>query len=354
MWANGLVGAAIGTGATFYMYQRFQGQSVISNGRVTINQDVPTMRQRFDRFADDKGNMNLQGFVQSFLPTGKEKAAAPPAAAIPNSLKSVYKTLDANADGVLSYEEYCTLFSFISIKEQIWEAAFGMFDLDGNAKLDINEFKVAMEALKCDPSAKLQLSDSIVHSFFGKDQRKKLSMVEFRTLLSSLRYALREAEFDTMDGEGKGSITISAARKLLYRHSPSRAFANQEGNTGASLSKDVYIRFCDALRSSAEIQRALELYLPSKWGDDDEKRAGATCEEFWRALQCSHESSRFSRKEVEVLFDIIDADGSGEVHLEEFQNLAQALPTFNASHVVNYGEPKRNTIQQFAFCLQQR
>ncbi|KAG9151386.1 hypothetical protein Leryth_024443 [Lithospermum erythrorhizon] len=141
---------------------------------------------------------------------------------IPHS--SFFLLFDTNNDGILSFPEYIFFVTLLSIPESSFSVAFKMFDLDGNGKIDKQEFKKVMALMRSQHRqgtrhrdglrTGLKVSGSVedgglVEYFFGKDANGSLDHAKFVEFLRDLHNEILRLEFAHYDCKGQG--TISAA-----------------------------------------------------------------------------------------------------------------------------------------------
>lgn len=68
-------------------------------------------------------------------------------ATLKTSANSIFKLIDANGDGLLSFQEYIFFVTILSLPEHLFRIAFDMFDRDASGKIDRSEFLQMMQAM---------------------------------------------------------------------------------------------------------------------------------------------------------------------------------------------------------------
>jgi hypothetical protein len=58
--------------------------------------------------------------------------------------------------------------------------------------------------------------------------------------------------------------------------------------------------------------------------------------------------------QLDLAWCVLDRNGDGEISAEELHAIATAHATFFARHVPRFGEPTRNVMQQWMWCMQQK
>ena len=302
-------------------------------------------RERFTKYASVNGGvMTTEDFVASItsaLPTISKDVRA----ISYDSLERVFRKIDANDDKHLSYQEYCMFVTLVSTDVNHFKMAFKMFDVNENGKVDIEDFKRMMKAVVVDPSVKLSFKGGVVESFFGRNYEKSLSFDQFMGLVDDLRKEVRTAEFRSLDQEKTGAITFSQLQKLFNLEPAAKSAA--EGAKPRKVTLQNYHNIVNVLLKSDTIGRALDIYNA---GYPEEEGCGKG--DLVRALRCA--DIRLNSTEVDILFDLFDIDGSGKIDGQEFTEIAKRKKSFFVQALPRFDQPQRNTIQQFAFCMQQR
>ncbi|CUI14853.1 calcium-binding protein, putative, partial [Bodo saltans] len=182
-----------------------------------------------------------------------------------------------------------------------------------------------------------------------------------------------------------GKVSIDDLRRLLGIESEEGGKnMNDEQSNGNTVNKtkdkpaaqqvswQTYTKLFDVILEAETIERALSMLVDAKRVEasrsssnkDDDKTnnkntnssddvdLGATRQEFARALRAAKLS--LSAEDIEVFYKIFDADGSGTIDPEEFGAVCRLRNNFYAAYVPRYDEPKRNPVQAFVYCMQQR
>eukprot|EP00758_Cryptobia_borreli_P009394 Tbor_TRINITY_DN5477_c0_g2::TRINITY_DN5477_c0_g2_i1::g.25427::m.25427 len=108
MWKPIIAGLGITTGVTVYaMYsdQRSRDTKVI--GRISMKKNIPSMREKFANNCvggKDTDEMDINGFINSFLPDGMERKEFLHLGPTSDIVK-ILNQLDADRNGILSYGE---------------------------------------------------------------------------------------------------------------------------------------------------------------------------------------------------------------------------------------------------------
>lgn len=303
---------------------------------------------------------------------------------INEEMQELFKRTDADGDGLISFSEYCVLFTFLSVSDQMFRTAFHMFDRDLSGSLDFKEFEVVMKALCVDPTAKLNLASSgFSKLMFGNKLEGSLKVDDFLKVVQRLRWDVRGVEFEQF-AEPRPSALSSSAKRSSKTYVPSgkvsiedlRNLLGMEYSSGDDASKEggvmkkhlvswqTYAKLFDVILEAETIERALSMLTDAKrveaqltkGGEDDGKEAasdfGATRPEFARALRAAKLS--LSAEDIEVFYKVFDVDGSGTIDPDEFGAVCRLRSNFYAAYVPRYDEPKRNAVQAFVSCMQQR
>jgi Ca2+-binding EF-hand superfamily protein len=313
-----------------------------------------TLKERFESFstAPDKSFMSIGDFIRSVTSheTNEQSASG-------SVIRNLFKLLDADGDNMVSYAEYCTFFSLISVPDDLFRVAFVMFDRDGNGHLDFSEFSQVMKSLRVDPEVDLDLpNSSIARRLFGPQRDRNLTYASFLDLVHKLRWELRRAEFEDFDRTSPGRITLADLRKIVFKGDEQRS-KMQPKDTETIVSWNTYRKFFELLLDAEKIARAMELYHDAQASDDGEATAAGEGVvgrmEFARALRCG-QVKNISPEEVDIFFRLFDADGSNSVSASEFKEMCNVRNAFYATQMPSFSEPRRSGPQQFLYCMAQR
>jgi Ca2+-binding EF-hand superfamily protein len=78
---------------------------------------------------------------------------------VKETLWDIFKSIDQNADGLISYTEFMFFTTLLAIPPKYFCIAFRLFDEDGNGKVDKSEFKNIMTMVQCaNPLTKISSS----------------------------------------------------------------------------------------------------------------------------------------------------------------------------------------------------
>lgn len=332
-----------------------------------------SLKRRFSKFATvgSQSHMTLDDFVLSCCSSAVAERSESKSLVISPAVRQLFAQVDANGDGMLSFSEYCVLFTFLSTTDEMFKTAFHMFDRDENGSLDFSEFKVAMKALSVDPTASLDLEGSgLVKGMFGEKLDKALSLKHFLGVIQKLRWDVRSVEFEQFqvpekaprarDGSPTGRVPLDDVR-VMVGTAPADKKEGEEAVTSNQrlVSWQTYTKLFDVIRESDTIERALAIVADGKrasceasGGDTDGGEAGANKLEFSRALRAAN--LKLTADDIDTFFQLFDADGSRTIDAAEFGAVCRLRNSFYAAYVPRYDEPKRNPVQHFVACMQQR
>jgi Ca2+-binding EF-hand superfamily protein len=264
------------------------------------------------------------------------------------SAHELFRRTDVNGDGLISFDEYCLMFTFVSTGDRLFKTAFYMFDRNRKGKIDFDEFKSVIRAVSADPTATYSLEDSaIVKSMFGDRLDQQLSFPAFLEKVQQMRWDFLALEFYQYDRAQKGHLSLNSVRRLLWH---SQAIEEASGEQ-IMVPWRVYQGLFDVVRESEEISRALEILCDGKAKRNNSSR-GVNQVEFARALKCT--SIDLSQGDVDLIFRAFDLDNSGALEVDEFRKVCELRQAFFARYVPSFDKPQRNPIQQFVYCMQQR
>jgi Ca2+-binding EF-hand superfamily protein len=391
-------GGAIGLGALgMRTYQQGLNASDVSADGVATT----SCAQRFNAFASHRDGklraMTFDDFIVSLCrgeaPESPEAAAVSANKSTTNELTRLFRFFDSNGDNLLSYEEFCVLYTIVSTSESAFETAFQMFDKEATGAVCAAQFVQMVTALSADPTAKLDFGpkSGLMAHFFGNDRQRVLKVGTFLKMTRELRRELLRTEFNMADAGGKGKMSVGALRRLVYhkadaemtskavnavagtraeasaldeddskgrrragdrkKHAVAVAKARRkEIVDGPIATQEDYLQLLDVLQAAPAWSRSLELYQ-SAHGDEN---ASSVCDRkaFDRALRTA--GLICSPRHVELFFRVFDVDDSGTLEHDELSDIADARRSFFAKYTPDFNAPKRNAVQEFVYCMQQK
>ncbi|CAG0893971.1 unnamed protein product [Darwinula stevensoni] len=232
--------------------------------------------------------------------------------------------------GIISYTEYLFLLSILTKPASGFQIAFNMFDTDGNKRVDMPEFLVLQGLLT------EALYEKMDDRELDDATRRALERIFSLTRLSKQREAQeRLAKKGIAVGpEGGGSHLDQAARLLSRAESvPTTLLVHFFGRGGkGELTFDDFKKFMENLQTEVlelefqEYSRGREVISETDFArillrytsfHSNQYGAALGPDEFQRAVKiCTGET--LSRHLVNVVFQIFDEDGDGQLSYKEF------------------------------------
>eukprot|EP01013_Petalomonas_cantuscygni_P003754 TRINITY_DN13975_c0_g1_i1.p1 TRINITY_DN13975_c0_g1~~TRINITY_DN13975_c0_g1_i1.p1 ORF type:complete len:422 (+),score=103.87 TRINITY_DN13975_c0_g1_i1:160-1425(+) len=334
-----------------------------------------SFRARFNHFASVKSStggrlMTPTDFVNSLI----GQPGAPVVTETPVAMTQLFRDMDHDGDGTLSFPEYSILMTLVTTSRADFDFAFRMFDVDSSGKLSHREFCHMIKAL-CPES--VQFTEKILHGplverFFGTHgSHRELTLSEFWSFVEQLRVAVWDAEFDhwaAANGTlrsgplGQGTITLShlfdiftashlgshlsfpmvaQRRKLVHLEKQDPAVA--------VVPRDQYHRMMHLVAEQSTLMRMLDLYqrsgLPVR-PQDFLRAVNATAGIATTRLVAGRAASVSTTAappesiharmvsnvrlvDVHALYRLFDLDGDGSLSVDEFKSLASTKMSFN-------------------------
>lgn len=250
-------------------------------------------------------------------------------------IPAFFKFCDVNGDGLLSFAEYLFFITLLSIPEHEFRIAFKMIDTDANGKIDQDEFLEVLNVMKnrsavgqrqrtygTPLTSEDNFKPGVLPFFFGEDGKKALSFEQFSKFLQDLQDEVRKLEFGLYDKEKVGSISLRDFGRLLISHATLRNFGDYVKRVELIDPNEVitFKEFSDferLLNSLDDMQLAIETY-----GGDSH----FTKETFAKAA-FAVANVQLSKKQVDAVFAVFDADGDQKLEPEEFVNVMKRRKT---------------------------
>jgi len=241
---------------------------------------------------------------------------------------------DLQDRGIISYTEYLFLLSILTKPKSGFHIAFNMFDTDGNAVVDKEEFMVLEKIFSVayrerrtrkDPNdaptdvglqKRGEINTTLLVHLFGKQGQNELNFADFITFMENLQTEVLELEFLEFS---KGLNTISELdfAKILLRYT--------------QLDLDAYDEYLDRLIESDAEEQGITFAEFRDFGQflnnlDDFAIAmrmysladrPISQDEFQRAVK-SCTGTSLSPHVVRTVFLLFDADGDGRLSDREF------------------------------------
>jgi Ca2+-binding EF-hand superfamily protein len=317
---------------------------------------LKTTRSRFNHFASEKEEgedgrpekyMNAEDFLRSLLVTKKTDDQV--SAAVVRDLDRLFRAVDANGDGKLSYGEYSMLMVFLTRSTADFRLAFHMFDEDETGTIGVDEFKNLVKALRIDPNVELDFEGGLTTMFFGSSYKKRVSQVELLKFVSDLKLEILKAEFRQFDPEGEGFVTPKKFCKLITNsmlgsHVPFYIVSNlrQLGGDDNKVGFEQWVKFSHVMDMCDDLAVAMQVYC----GGGQTLRK----EDFHRAVKAVSKSTDVSPQTVDLIYALFDKDGDGSLEYEEFISVVRSKVKYNHFHK-DKKRKGRSPPQQFIHCL---
>ncbi|EMS17484.1 calcium binding protein chain a, putative [Entamoeba histolytica HM-3:IMSS] len=124
--------------------------------------------------------------------------------------EALFKQLDANGDGSVSYEE---VKAFVSSKrpiknEQLLQLIFKAIDIDGNGEIDLAEFTKFAAAVKEQDLSDEKVGLKILYKLMDADGDGKLTKEEVTTFFKKFGYEKVVDQIMKADANADGYITL--------------------------------------------------------------------------------------------------------------------------------------------------
>ncbi|CBH12384.1 hypothetical protein, conserved [Trypanosoma brucei gambiense DAL972] len=230
-------------------------------------------------------------------------------------LCSLFKLVDTNASGTVTYDEFCVLITLLSACQRHLKIAFGAFDVTEEDSLSRDGFRRIINTLMVDPTVQIVertghesdvhshgggrrdggltssefLSSNLVKLFFGVDEDARISFDDFWTVVRRIQWMVRRVEFQLYDTQNTGRIKLHQLQKILF---PDRYCSTQceEGHSDEEsryvssrlnclkdkfVSWDLYMKVFDVLCETESIVRGMNLALNAR--DPEGRNDHASC-----------------------------------------------------------------------------
>ncbi|CAD2222171.1 EF-hand domain pair/EF-hand domain/EF hand, putative [Angomonas deanei] len=316
------------------------------------------VRSRFLHYASTqkrKGGpkyMTADDFVLALLGSPDTELKNPTAA---EELKQVFKSMDANGDGYLSFSEFRFLMALLTSNPDDMELLFKIVDDDHNKAISLEQFADVLRGLTDDHAVASSMfnhyskENGILRTFFGTEtEKKQCSYDELSSFIHNLRVQIWTAEFRQYDEDRKDYITVEQFSELigsqmLGSHLPFFVLNNirkLQGHNG-KITRNMWISFHEILLRGDRLAEALELYSAS--GLPIDRPA------FQRAV-CTSGLPELPAKTLNVLFSIFDKDGDGNIEIDEFLSIMQQKMNY---HYRGTSRTRVNLPTRFVQCTQE-
>eukprot|EP01063_Lacrimia_lanifica_P001605 TRINITY_DN10822_c0_g1_i1.p1 TRINITY_DN10822_c0_g1~~TRINITY_DN10822_c0_g1_i1.p1 ORF type:complete len:388 (+),score=145.93 TRINITY_DN10822_c0_g1_i1:104-1267(+) len=332
--------------------------------------DVPTylmpyyltsLKKRFNRFArerDEDGSkaMSTADFVRSVL--CMSRTATVPQAAL-RDLSKLFKLVDNNADGKLSFSEYSLFMLFLTAPRDQLSIAFRMFDTDEKDSLTKDQFMNVCQATSNDPSQDFNLDGGLGEYLFGQNASDRMTYDEFMEFLTHVRSTVWRAEFKQYDPHDTGLITPESFAKLitsgmLGSHLPfyivdnMRKLKRRDNANDAVVPLSVWTNFNNIAIHERLITPLMNYYTLSG--------RPLTKKDFRRVIQVAMNPLRVPvatalEQETDLVFAIFDRDGNGTLECDEFLALARSRDRYNAIPKKRNPDAEKPIFQHIANCV---
>eukprot|EP00760_Papus_ankaliazontas_P027130 PhM_4_TR3162/c1_g1_i1/m.63630 len=346
--------AGIGCGVASFCSQPVD--SVWAKPRDTPQYLLPyylkTTRSRFNHFASIRDGesraryMTAEDFLRSLLVTKKSDAAVSPN--VVRDLDRLFRALDADGDGRLSYAEYSMLMVFLTRAIKEFRVAFHIFDQEESGTIGVAEFRRLMNSLRIDSGVNLDFQGGLTEMFFGNAYNKRLSESELIKFVEELKMEVLKAEFRQFDPEGEGHITPKdfcqlITNSMLGSHLPFYIVNNIRHlhADGDKVGFEHWRNFSTVMDVCDDLAVAMQLYAGTG--------RAMMREDFIRALRAVSPNKSADKKTVDLIFALFDKNGDGTLEFEEFISVVRTKAKYN--HFRKPKEGGRTPPQQFIHCM---
>eukprot|EP01061_Rhynchopus_euleeides_P000013 TRINITY_DN1000_c1_g1_i1.p1 TRINITY_DN1000_c1_g1~~TRINITY_DN1000_c1_g1_i1.p1 ORF type:complete len:366 (+),score=124.61 TRINITY_DN1000_c1_g1_i1:52-1149(+) len=298
---------------------------------------LTTLRRRYNHYATGvntrgKKSMTSEDFVRALLCARKSNQELKPT--VIRDLEELFRVVDANGDGYISFAEFSLFMMFLTTSEDRFTTAFKMFDSNESGTVDVDEFKQMCKCLSTDSTVKYNFKGGITQKFFGSDYNNQLSVTEFWSFVDSLRAEVWRAEFRSFDHNDSGTIrpdqfAALVTNSMLGSHLPFYIVDNiRHMKTNVRLPAEIpysaWETFNMILLNSQDIARLIQTFTAG--GQDLDKDA------FKRAVQITVPGIGDITTPTDLIFAIFDRDRNGSLEYDEFLSVARSKFTFNSMH----------------------
>ena len=177
----------------------------------------------------------------------------------------------------------------------------------------------------------MDFTGGLTEFLFGKTYEKQISFDDLYKVVRGIRKDIWGREFRRIDVDGRGEISLSQLRDLLF---------GSEGSpcpcTNQTFSFSTYENLNSMLLQSEDVLRALKLL----------RDGGVLCtkRDFSRALRLLDLNS--TPQAIDAMFSLFDLNQDGTIDVSEFQMVIHRRARFN-SILVDHSQPVRNGAQTF-------
>ena len=337
--------------------------------------------------------MDEAEFLQALLGRDRGTAASASAGAVAGDL---FGQFDTNADGEISFKEFAFMLTLLATPRARFVSAFQMFNESDSqqqhrtnadpmvATLSFSEFCQFMET-EGDEHSRPRIRNALMQRLFGPTGAKRCSAGALLKEVDHFKEKVWRAEFlqhasdaDAAADESNGTtadadegttasqslssqtptVTTEAIGQLVYgslvgRHLPFALVANlrrlkaYDDSEGAErVPLESWLTLSRLMENVDGVGAAVRLYSHTTG-----RELGKA--QFARAVRCAGDDrlAALSPKELDLVFALFDADGSGTISFGEFEQLARARRSFHVrSRIEEKGDGREFFLPRLLKC----
>jgi calcium uptake protein 1, mitochondrial len=284
------------------------------------------VRSRFQHYASvqkRKGGplyMTVEDFVLALLASPEKELANP---AIVEDLQVLFESMDANADGYISFPEFRFLMGLLTSDPHEMATLFRIADVDGCGSLTLEDFANVLRGVTKDEAVVRSLlkpstrRNGVVRSLFGSEESpRRCTYTELAAVIHNIRTEVWKAEFRQYDVEKNNSITAEEfaeliAHQVLGSHLPYYLVNNirKLRGTGDVVTLNMWLGLNEVMLHADELSTNVEMFSSSG--------AAVTKLDFRRLMRIA-EMPALPKETVDLVFAVFDKNNDGTMEMDEF------------------------------------
>ena len=226
----------------------------------------------------------------------------------------------------INLSEFIFITCLLSIPPSDFEFVFKIFDLDGNGKMDSNEFKFLLEHFKKNNTSNYDIinNENIIKKtniwkyLFGKNENKQLTLIEFQSFLYKLRECILKLEYERYCGSINNNISSKnfAMSLISYAHHSDVSYyvarVNRIKFEKCIITYNDFLNFNKCLFYINDIMRALKYYEKGK--------ENITQKAFHHTVKCIT-NINLNKNLINIMFYVLDRNGDNTLNQKEIKTL---------------------------------